>query len=214
MQKKKDSYLAHYGVDHPMKSKEFTKRFFDGFEKKHGYRTPFQCQSTRKKTRITAIEHMIDALRINEHAVPLFALDAEQLFNNGFKCMSNQFWWQCKDCGHVFAAQLISTTGEYMTICPFCAMEKASTMRNHSKSEVEVADFLRQNLSGVKVINGSNKINRHIIPPYEIDIWLPELNIGIEFDGVFWHSEEYAVSRRGMPYPGLRKTSLCEKKKI
>ncbi len=31
--------------------------------------------------------------------------------------------------------------------------------------------------------------SRSVIKPYEIDIFIPEFNLGIEFNGVFWHSE-------------------------
>lgn len=31
---------------------------------------------------------------------------------------------------------------------------------------------------------------RKIIPPYEIDFFLPDYNIGIELNGLYWHSEE------------------------
>lgn len=33
--------------------------------------------------------------------------------------------------------------------------------------------------------------NRTIIPPQEIDIYIPQLNIGIEYNGLHWHSELY-----------------------
>ena len=42
-----------------------------------------------------------------------------------------------------------------------------------------------------KAVNNYYKtLNNHrdIIPPYEIDIFIPEKNIGIEFNGEYWHS--------------------------
>jgi hypothetical protein len=37
--------------------------------------------------------------------------------------------------------------------------------------------------------------NRNIIPPYELDIFIPSKNIAIEFNGLYWHSEEKRGSR-------------------
>ena len=51
--------------------------------------------------------------------------------------------------------------------------------------------------------------SRSVISPYEIDIFIPSLNIGIEFDGKYWHSSE--VLPRDYH---LNKTKLCEEKGI
>lgn len=51
-----------------------------------------------------------------------------------------------------------------------------------SQAENEIADFLL--LIGVKnIIRGTRKI----ISPYEIDLFLPDFKIGIEFNGTYWH---------------------------
>ena len=47
---------------------------------------------------------------------------------------------------------------------------------------------------GVSVIRNSKKI----IPPQEIDIFLPEHNLAIEVNGVYWHSEE--IGGKGKDY--------------
>lgn len=49
-----------------------------------------------------------------------------------------------------------------------------------------------------------------IIPTYELDICIPELNLAIEVDGIFWHSE---LSGRGRKYH-INKTSECIKQGI
>jgi len=56
------------------------------------------------------------------------------------------------------------------------------TQCNHMKSEPEnqIAAFLEQY---TKVERG----NRSIIKPKEIDIWLPEFNMGVEFHGLYTH---------------------------
>jgi len=46
----------------------------------------------------------------------------------------------------------------------------------------------------IKSINSDIKIEQNsynIIPPFEIDIWLPELNLGIECNGDYWHSNKF-----------------------
>jgi phage antirepressor YoqD-like protein len=57
-----------------------------------------------------------------------------------------------------------------------------------SVNEVDVANFLISN--GIKVIQTYRKING-----MEIDIYLPDYNIGIEYNGLYWHSEEYGKNK-------------------
>lgn len=52
-----------------------------------------------------------------------------------------------------------------------------------SHQENEVADFIER--LGVKTIRRS----RTLISPAEIDIWLPDHKLAVEFNGLHWHSE-------------------------
>lgn len=53
-----------------------------------------------------------------------------------------------------------------------------------SKSEKEVLSFIEENYNG-KIISNEK------IDSMELDIYLPELGIGIEFNGLYWHSDVY-----------------------
>ena len=48
--------------------------------------------------------------------------------------------------------------------------------------------------------------NRSIISPYEIDLFIPELNLAIEYNGLPWHSELFG--NKGPKYH-LNKTTMC-----
>lgn len=78
--------------------------------------------------------------------------------------------------------------------------------QNHSE-ENSVYDFVSSIY--LKQIIHQDK-GRTIIPPYELDIYVPEKKLGIEFDGLYWHAEE----RGKNSLYHLRKTDLCEKKGI
>lgn len=54
-----------------------------------------------------------------------------------------------------------------------------------SKREMELADFVKS-LGFEIVLN-----DRSILKGKEIDIYIPALNIGIEFNGLYWHSETF-----------------------
>lgn len=54
--------------------------------------------------------------------------------------------------------------------------------------ENELSDFLEG--LGLNVVRNSRKI----IPPFELDIVIPDLQIAFEFNGIFWHSEQAGKS--------------------
>jgi hypothetical protein len=74
-----------------------------------------------------------------------------------------------------------------------------------SAAETEICDFLRAN--GITNIIQSN---RSIISPQELDIYIPDRNIAIEFNELYYHSE---MNGKNKSYH-LNKTINCDKKGI
>lgn len=77
-----------------------------------------------------------------------------------------------------------------------------SKKRFISSYEMELHEFLKNN-------NVEFETNRQILIGKEIDILIPSINLGIEFDGLRWHSEFYGKKDRNYH---LNKTILCNKK--
>lgn len=65
-------------------------------------------------------------------------------------------------------------------LCPTCYPRKSGT----SIKEQEVAQFISTIYSGRIIQN-----DRVMLNGKELDIYLPELNLAIEFNGLYWHSE-------------------------
>lgn len=65
--------------------------------------------------------------------------------------------------------------------CPKCANQQ-------SRGETEVADFLSQ-------FTQVTTRDRSIIAPLELDIVLPDLNLAIEYNGLYWHSDKFPDAR-------------------
>lgn len=58
-----------------------------------------------------------------------------------------------------------------------------SMCNNGSKAQQEIYEFVQSIYDGVVLVN-----NRTVIKPLELDIYIPDRNFGIEFDGLYWHS--------------------------
>lgn len=110
---------------------------------------------------------------------------------------------RCKKCGKVSNWRInngrINILKEGM-LCHYCELV-------HSRCEELLYNAISERYDG-EIVHGSG--SRKIIPPYELDVYLPEKKFAIEYDGLHWHSEE---NGRGMNYH-LNKTEMCEKNGI
>lgn len=83
--------------------------------------------------------------------------------------------------------------------CPICGYKK-------SIPELELCNFIEDLLGKGSV----QTRNRNIIKPYELDLFIPSLNIGIEYNGIRWHSVIYQKDNNYH----LKKLNECNKKGI
>ena len=72
----------------------------------------------------------------------------------------------------------------------------------------EIYDFIKSILGNDKIILVNDKLE---IYPKELDIYIPSLKLGIEFNGLFWHSE--ITGNKNKVYH-LNKTNSCIFKEI
>ena len=91
-------------------------------------------------------------------------------------------------------------TIENLEICTICNPLGSQ----YSNLEKQLQEFITQNYNRKIVLN-----NKSIISPYELDIYLPDLNIAFEFNGLYWHSELYKDKNYHQT-----KSNLCEDKGI
>jgi len=86
--------------------------------------------------------------------------------------------------------------------CPVCnAIDQKSTQ------EREVLEYVRSIYTGVIVENDRTIIRSYSSGlPLELDIWLPEIRLAIEFNGVYWHTKEQHIHNDRI------KLAECERK--
>ena len=81
--------------------------------------------------------------------------------------------------------------------CPRCGVSA-------SKFEIEIVNFIKTFYLGEIITN-----SKDIIPPMELDIYIPEFNLAIEFNGGYWHNEKFKPKNYH-----LLKYNLCKEKDI
>lgn len=98
----------------------------------------------------------------------------------------------CRNCNHTHTRCIDSELHENM--CPICGRESTSQF------EREIADYVRTELGVACSIS-----NKTVISPLELDIVIPNHNLAIEANGLYWHSEAAGKSRFYHSY----KTKMC-----
>lgn len=89
-------------------------------------------------------------------------------------------WWKCKYCGHEWLSSIRNrTSGKHN--CPSC------TMKTTSFGEQALYYYVKKIFP--------DAINRYHKYGIELDIYIPSKNIGIEFDGLYWHNNLASLKR-------------------
>ena len=86
--------------------------------------------------------------------------------------------------------------------CPMCTRDRES-----SQPEKDLGFFVNSIYKGKVITNIKDIINHG----YELDVYIPDLNLAFEFNGCYWHSYEYNIKNQ---YKHINKTKLCEEKGI
>lgn len=91
-----------------------------------------------------------------------------------------EVWWHCATCGHDFTTRVANRTGHKHVGCSVC-----NKYLHTSFPEQAVFYYIK------KVFPlAENKYTTVFENRMELDIFIPELNTGIEYDGSYWHSED------------------------
>lgn len=119
--------------------------------------------------------------------------DAKPLFTKEQYVDDNTYYeWECKHCGKTFKSRW--DAGHLIGKC-----DCQKLFKGYSNQEREVGEFIKTIYSEEIWFN-----TRKIISPYEIDIYFPNMNKGIEYNGDYWHSRE------GSPEHDAMKQDLCQ----
>ena len=113
---------------------------------------------------------------------------------------NHKIWWKCnKD--HVWYAR-VNARNFYNSQCPECVAGSFT-----SKAEKELQEFVKQLLGDEDSVVSNT---RAVIPPYELDVYIPSKNFAIEYNGLYWHSDTNGKDKN---YHWM-KWRLCKEKGI
>lgn len=167
---------------------------------RYGVSNPLSNNEIRQKTRNAFVAHALERMldRWKNDVIPLFSKDEYENMHGCYK-------WKCVHCGNEFESSIYTTdfssVDRYMPRCLVCH----PIVEGISGKEKEIVDYVKSIYNGEVIENC-----RTLIHPYELDVWIPEKNVAIEFDGLYWHSD---ANDTCFDYHSM-KTKMCEEKSV
>lgn len=114
------------------------------------------------------------------------------------KSTKSRLTFRCKKCNNEWTTMAGNTIKrksgrKHPTACPNCCL------KGRSKKEMDIAEYIAKHTVyklEFNIRNIPNILNEEQF--FEIDIYIPELKIGFEFDGTYWHSDKVIKRRMHM----------------
>jgi len=184
----KQTNLKKYGVENPQQSEEIKEKTKKTNLKKYGTHYPILSNVVRMKHKKILFDKLIE--RISGFVIPCFNIQDYKGVN-----FAQKYEWQCIICDTKFIDNV--DNGRFPR-CPKC-FPRLSGISNLEKELFDSIDHSNKIQSDKSVLNGK-----------ELDIYIPDKKLAIEFNGIYWHSE---LNGREKNYH-LNKTKGCEAKGI
>jgi len=189
--KSKDTLMKNWGVDNPSKNSEILEKRVTAF-KSSNYRETFRKTSIEKY----GVDHPWMNPEIHQKSIKVFyeyykSRIEKRIENQNVsflrfdKYRNTKLIFECHECRQEFEIltyQFYYRTNDGLNVCTKCF----PISENSSIDQVELFKFISENYDGTVLENQRGEIS-----PYEIDIYLPDLKIGFEFNGTFWHSVKF-----------------------
>ena len=197
----KATMIEKYGVDNYRKSKEYEEKYKKTCAIKYGVAHASKSSEFKDAHKITMFKKFVSSERF-KHFVPLFNIE------------------------DYFGVKAVSSTMTYSFKCNRCNREEVHSLNNGatikcSKCDKTMSDFQSSIFEFIKTLVPDDPVipnDRTTLFPREIDIYLPNQKIGIECNGLYWHTEVSGGKNRnyhlnktnGATFKGIRLIHIFE----
>lgn len=198
--------LLRYGVKNPQQVRAIREKSEATCLKRYGGKTPMSSQAVKDKIKTTTfrnhgVTHPMFSDYLKSKCKKAFkeafftkkmkSIETIVLPNftiNDYKTTDDIYSWTCVICNNIFDDHL--QDGKI----PKC---KVCQPINYSTGETELFESI--------LVNDKYRSNRKILKGKELDIYMPDHNVAVEFNGNYWHSEKILKNKNYH----LNKTIKC-----
>ena len=173
----KETCNERYDTDSVLQSKQFKEQRKRTWVEKYGVDNPMKNKEIKDKNTTIKFENYKNYLKEK-----YIELDIQDISVN------RDVTIRCATCSNVYTINSF-LLHQRMTVyhsvpCLFC--NPINSTRSDSEGERQLCSFIKELLPNAEILEN----DRTAIAPKELDIYIPEMKIAFEYNGVYWHSEE------------------------
>ena len=207
--KKKVTNLIIFGVDNYAK----LENYGDIVKKIKKEKFGDENYNNKEQHKITCLEKFGKNYFMETDDFKEFRLKRNESFNNNLIKKLKKFGVVDVDCGiykikcdkdHIFEINPFIFRNRLKQKTILCTICNPVGSYYNSGYEIQLQEFIKENYIGNIILN-----DRKMIKPKELDVYLPDLKIAFEFNGLFHHNE---VTKYNNYH--LNKTEMCEQQGI
>ncbi len=193
----KNTSNEKYGVEHPWSNKNIYEKCKITSKKLYGVEYPMLNDGIKKKSIINRAKS-VENFRINfrntfnlkliEKMKTVYNIDISNINRGIYNSNNYSIFFDITNnsrCEHksfrISLGLFLNRFKDMHALCTVCNNPKSS-----SDFELKVLEYVKSIYNG-EIISS----NRSIIKPKELDIYIPELNIAIECNGMYYHNEDF-----------------------
>lgn len=191
--KMKETCLQKYGADNFRKTDEYKKQYEKTCQIKYGTAHASQALEYKESHKKNMFVKFLSSSRF-ENFTPKFLPEEYVGVTAKF---NKKYLFECKRCHDVETHDISNGKSVKCSRCD-------KTMSNF---QTEVVDYIKNILPTDPIVIN----NRAVLSPQELDIYIPNKNIAIETNGLYWHTEISGSKNRNYH---LNKTKSCISKGI
>lgn len=169
-----------YGHKNASSSDSIKQKRRDTNIKKYGVSSPLILWNEDRRKEVYA------QLQLDKDCTPMFTLEEFTGRESG------PYRFKCNSCSTEF---FYNIWNDQIAKCPECNIWAGT-----SRMEKDIQSFI-ESIYDQEILSN----HRQLISPYEVDMYLPDINLAIEFNGIYWHGEQNGKDRRYH----LNKTEMC-----
>jgi len=183
-----DTFINNYGVDNPLKNNEIKEQVR---KSRWGDKSEEDLKEIKKRTIKTFFTNnkSLKLSKIKDYNVELV---------EEYKGIKNLTKIKCTLCNNIYETIIEYVLNGYGK-CPNCYPKYISS------GEKELFKYISSVYNNKIICN-----SRNIIKPLELDIYIPDLKLAIEYNGIYYHSEKFNIDENYH----LNKTLQCKNKNI
>ena len=205
-EKIKQTNIKKYGVENPLQNKTIYEKVKKTKQKKYKNEN-YNNREKFKNTMISlyGVEHALQnsdiktkaTLKLNNTLMTKYLKYYPEYDIIDINVIDKKYRMKC-DKGHIFDISYTLLTGRRKTNTIICT--KCNPINNSiSDLEIKLKNFIEKNYNKTIIYN-----DRKILNGKELDIYLPDINLAIEFNGLFWHNELHKDKKYH-----INKTNAC-----